>query len=146
MRKTVGSKIRYYREQLGLSQEQLALDIGVAKPTISRIETGHNWPQYENLEAIAIRLGVSVANFFGEIPTPKPTVEQALEVLREATQAPKPAQVSQSEFSDVVEALREAPDEILAAVRALLFDADDPEDPGDVGQGLGKRRPSERKL
>lgn len=88
MRRAVGNKIRFYRERLNLSQGQLALDVGVSKPTISLTENGKTWPEYDNLEAIATRLGVTVAAFFDDVrPEIKPTVDEALEVLRQATAA-----------------------------------------------------------
>jgi transcriptional regulator with XRE-family HTH domain len=37
---TLGARIRYYRERLGLSQDELALRVGAAQQTIQSLESG----------------------------------------------------------------------------------------------------------
>ena len=37
---TIGARVRYYRERLGLSQEELALQVGAAQQTIQSLESG----------------------------------------------------------------------------------------------------------
>lgn len=137
MRKAVGNKIRFFRERLGISQDALAMDVGVSKTTISLTETGKSWPQYDNLEAIATRLGVTVAAFFDDVrPEIRPTVDEALEVIRQAlagrvqphapetTVATRPAQAGTTpnpggEFQDVLDALKRNPKRVVG-VRDLL--------------------------
>ncbi len=50
------SKVRYQREALGLSQEQLAQELGVSRQTISYIETGKFIP--------SLPLAIKIARFF----------------------------------------------------------------------------------
>lgn len=64
LRKYLGIQIRAARERTGISQEQLGEDIGVSKQTIYRLEKGLAWPEYENLEAIAARLGIKPEALF----------------------------------------------------------------------------------
>lgn len=119
MRKAVGSKIRFYRERLGLSQEQLGLDVDLSKAAMSFIETGRSWPQYDNLDAIAKRLGVTVAAFFDDVrPEIRPTVDEALEVIRQAlaerVQAPKVAnEISPPSQAETPSNLAGVPQELI---------------------------------
>jgi transcriptional regulator with XRE-family HTH domain len=82
IKKHVADRIKHYRKLKNLSQEALALDIGVSKPMVQRLESGIHWPRLENLEAIADRLGVEVSDFFTGLPPARPTPEQALEVIK----------------------------------------------------------------
>lgn len=64
--KTLGNNIRMYREQKGLSQEELANRCGWttnnARSTISKIESGVNDVPTSKLKVIAEQLGVSVCD------------------------------------------------------------------------------------
>ena len=54
----LGQKIKYFRKKLSLSQEQLAEMVNMETKSLSRIESGHNYPMYENLVLISSALGV----------------------------------------------------------------------------------------
>lgn len=58
--KSVGFRIKKCRETLGLSQENLAADIGVSVQTISCAERGKRSLGMKNLSAAAERLNVTV--------------------------------------------------------------------------------------
>lgn len=58
LKKTIGAKIKYFRKLRGLSQAQLAEIVNIEMKSLSRIESGHNYPQCENLVAIASALDV----------------------------------------------------------------------------------------
>ena len=64
--KTLGNNIRMYREQKGLSQEELANRCGWttnnARSTISKIESGVNDVPTSKVKMIAEQLGVSVCD------------------------------------------------------------------------------------
>jgi transcriptional regulator with XRE-family HTH domain len=64
--KTLGNNIRTYREQKGLSQEELAnlcsWTTNNARSTISKIESGVNDVPTSKLKVIAEKLGVSVCD------------------------------------------------------------------------------------
>lgn len=64
--KTLGNNIRMYREQKGLSQEELANRCGWttnnARSTISKIESGVNDVPTSKVKVIAEQLGVSVCD------------------------------------------------------------------------------------
>jgi len=64
LKKFIGEKIKLYRKKKGLSQAQLAEIVDVEVKSLSRIESGHNYPQCENLVAIAQALEVSPWQFY----------------------------------------------------------------------------------
>jgi len=66
---TVGVRVRYYRERLGLSQEELALRVGAAQQTIQSLESG-KIRKSTFLPSIAKELGVDfdALLFGGEQP------------------------------------------------------------------------------
>lgn len=64
---SLGDLIKYYREQKGLTQEQLAHAIGhKGKTSISKIERGINSASYENIVSIAKALGVDPVVFMDQ--------------------------------------------------------------------------------
>lgn len=54
----LGQKIKFFRKKRALSQEQLAEMVNMETKSLSRIESGHNYPMYENLVSISSALGV----------------------------------------------------------------------------------------
>lgn len=63
MKMDVSEKIRYFRQQRGLSQEQLAGRAGINTNTIRKYEHGTRKPKMEQLKKIAGGLGISVIEF-----------------------------------------------------------------------------------
>jgi transcriptional regulator with XRE-family HTH domain len=63
-------RLRYIREQVGYSQQDLADKSGVSQHTISEIELGRRKPQGRTLRKLARSLGVEVADLLGgpELP------------------------------------------------------------------------------
>lgn len=59
LKKALGEKIKFFRKKRGLSQAQLAEIVNIEMKSLSRIESGHNYPQCENLVAIAAALDVA---------------------------------------------------------------------------------------
>lgn len=54
-----GSKLKEYREYRGLTQEQLAKYIGVAKSTIAGYENGNRTPDVSKIKKLAAALGIT---------------------------------------------------------------------------------------
>jgi putative transcriptional regulator len=52
----IGNLIRAIREELDLTQEQLAGELGVTFPTVNRWENGHNQPSPMALKQIQTKL------------------------------------------------------------------------------------------
>ena len=62
----IASKIRFLREQQGLSQRALAEAAGISAAALSQLESGQNSPSVATLEKLADGLGVAVTAFFIE--------------------------------------------------------------------------------
>ena len=60
----VGSRIRYLRTQMGLSQEKLALKAGIDRTYLAGIESGKRNATITSIEKIITALGVSFKEFF----------------------------------------------------------------------------------
>lgn len=56
---TLGEKLQSLRRARGLSQEQLALELGVSRQAISKWENGESTPDLEKLRAVCTFFGVT---------------------------------------------------------------------------------------
>ena len=56
----IGSQIKNYREQLKISQEELADRIFVTRQTISNWENNKNYPDIKSLSLLSFNFNVSV--------------------------------------------------------------------------------------
>ena len=54
-------KIQKVRKQIGMTQEELSIESGIDRPSISLYETGKKSPTLKTLEKIAKALGVETA-------------------------------------------------------------------------------------
>ena len=61
----IGNKIYELRKQRGLSQEELAYKLGVARQTISKWELGDATPDFKNLLALSEFFNVDIKYFTG---------------------------------------------------------------------------------
>ena len=61
---SVGKRIRFLRNQCGLSQEKLALKTGIDRTYLAGIETGKRNATVVSLERILTALGISVRDFY----------------------------------------------------------------------------------
>ena len=62
----LNEKIKKYRKEAGLSQEDLAIKIYVSRTLITKYESGSAFPTQENLEKIAIALNVKVEDLLSD--------------------------------------------------------------------------------
>lgn len=62
-----GDKVRKYRRQKGLSQEQLGELVGFSQSKISKIERG-DWDSLSDLRLIAKALGVKLKDLIDDEP------------------------------------------------------------------------------
>ncbi len=65
--KTLGANIRYYRNLLNLSQEELAFRIGTARNYIGCIERGEKFPSLAIIFDIAIALKCKITDLFKNV-------------------------------------------------------------------------------
>ncbi len=66
-------QVRRLRQQAGLTQEALAKRTGLARPNLSRIESGRYRPSLETLERIASALSQPVSVLISHLPLSHPT-------------------------------------------------------------------------
>ncbi len=64
IKKLLGKRVKYFREQKNITQEQLAELIGINSRSVSLIECGSNFITAQTLGAIAQALGVSPKRLF----------------------------------------------------------------------------------
>ncbi len=67
-KKLVGERIKALRKQAGLTQEQLAEQVGLDARHLSRLEVGRHFPSLDSLERIAQELHQPLSEFF-QFPT-----------------------------------------------------------------------------
>lgn len=82
----IGSKIRYERKKVGLTQAQLAERCGICSPNIVKYETGKQIPKFGTLKRIADALGISYYNFIeteSQAPEKSLSDYSTLELLQE---------------------------------------------------------------
>ena len=64
LRKPLGNKIRQFRKIRGLTQEQLAVKIGIETNTLSNIETGKSFMSFKVFQKLPEILDVQPYEFF----------------------------------------------------------------------------------
>ena len=67
IKKEFGLAVRYYREKLGISQEELANRCGLHRTYISDIERGNRNVSLENIEAVSKGLNITLVDLFSQI-------------------------------------------------------------------------------
>ena len=63
---SIGSTIRSYRLQKGMSQGDIEKRTGLLRCYLSRVENGHTVPSLETLQKIAYALDLQLAQFFSD--------------------------------------------------------------------------------
>jgi hypothetical protein len=67
VKKSVGKKIKQYREKCGLTQEELAERVDVSQNFISAVERGISFPNPEKLVLIIEEVGVTADQIFEDV-------------------------------------------------------------------------------
>ncbi len=83
---SLGNRIKAAREKTGITQEELAENVGISRAAVARYESGEIEPKIKNLVAIATRLNVTTDYLLGlEIqqkdPLTKDLSEEAIKAL-----------------------------------------------------------------
>lgn len=107
---TIGNRIKYERERMGLNQIELGKMIGVSKQCISGWETGRRTPDVIVLNKLAKLFGVSIISLFDS------THESLNLPIKEVQEAPN---LTERELL-VISRLRTMPTEYFLAVELLL--------------------------
>lgn len=67
----IGTTIRGFRQQKGMSQGDIEKRTGLLRCYLSRVENGHTVPSLDTLKKIAGALDLQLAEFFAEDTAPK---------------------------------------------------------------------------
>ena len=67
VKKSVGKKIKLFREKCGLTQEELSERVGLSQNYLSSIERGVSFPSPEKLVLIIDEIGVSADQLFEDV-------------------------------------------------------------------------------
>jgi transcriptional regulator with XRE-family HTH domain len=70
----IGKNIRKLRENIGISQEELATAVGIARPIISQIENGSRKVSADELPAFSRALNASADQLLGTTPLPEVSI------------------------------------------------------------------------
>ena len=65
-RRTIGERVRRYRESAGLTQEALARAAEIGRVTLVRLENGEQSPRFKTLKAVADALGMEAPELLVE--------------------------------------------------------------------------------
>ena len=65
-RRTIGERVRRYRESAGLTQLALARAAEIGRVTLVRLENGEQSPRFKTLKAVADALGMEAPEFLVE--------------------------------------------------------------------------------
>lgn len=82
MKYEIGNRIRKFREELGISQKQLAEQIGVSNSRISNWEQGINRPDADILAKLCTALNVSPSSLLGVKLSTDELTEQERSVIK----------------------------------------------------------------
>ena len=83
----IGERLRYLREQNGISGKALAEKIGLVPSQINKIEHGVTKPSIDSLERICAALNISLSDFFAtEAPTIDPSLSRLLQAAEKLTE------------------------------------------------------------
>lgn len=85
---TLGENIQKYRKEAGITQKQLAENIGVATGTIQQYELNKREPKQETIKKIAKELKVSISALYGfDLEKIMKSIEKANQEARQIEEA-----------------------------------------------------------
>ncbi|TCL74187.1 DNA-binding XRE family transcriptional regulator [Hydrogenispora ethanolica] len=103
----LGPKIKALREQSGMSMNALARLSGVAQSSLSGIESGKQYPTFDNLERIIKALGLTLSDFFSE---EKPDYSPEIQKLLVSVQTLPPAYIDKvTDFALLMHSMLDLP-------------------------------------
>lgn len=108
------NKLKEYRIAAGLTQQFVALSLGVKAPSVNNWESGKSKPKTERLKALAELYGVSVDDLLGEIPEVKGSENNGL---------PEDLNVTddyREEQNEIIEMLRRVPKKNYPSLRQYV--------------------------
>lgn len=87
----VGKRLADLRRRAGFTQAQVAEKLGIAPETMSRLERGQQWTDFETFSALAKLYGVEWADLMAVTPGAKggkkAVLQEVVDLLRPASKA-----------------------------------------------------------
>jgi transcriptional regulator with XRE-family HTH domain len=68
LRKLFGKRLRAFRKERNMTQEEFAELLNISVDFLSLVERGLNAPSFESIEVFSITLGIPVRDFFDFVP------------------------------------------------------------------------------
>ena len=84
MRADIAKRLYEYRTASGLSQEQVANEIGVSRQAVSKWECGESSPDTDNLIALAVLYGVTVDELLFADPESREDLQDGADASKQA--------------------------------------------------------------
>ena len=78
----VPERIQELRKQKGISQEELANELGVSRQAVSKWESGQSFPELDNIVALSDYFGVSADHILKGTEPPQEPVKQTVAALK----------------------------------------------------------------
>ena len=110
---TLGQRIRHFRNEAGLTLDQLGERVGIAGSQLSLMENGRREPRLSLLQGIAGTVGIPVSELLSDAP---PTPRAALEIELDRMQK---AAAYQALGLPAIRASRTMPEETLESLVGL---------------------------
>lgn len=110
-RRTLGARLRAAREYLGLSQDEVARAIGLARPAVSLIESGQRKVDALELKKLAELYQRPAADFTGDVEIEASVPETVRHLARAAAKLTQADQTELIRFAEFLSARSAAPRE-----------------------------------
>jgi transcriptional regulator with XRE-family HTH domain len=107
-RKNLGARLREAREYVGLSQDEVARALGIARPAVSLIESGQRRVEALELKRLADLYGRSVAEFTGDSDRDAELPEVVRHLARAAAKLTKADQSELIRFAEFLKSRSQA--------------------------------------
>jgi len=84
---TIGERLRFFREQVGISGKYLAEQAGLVPSQIYKIESNTTKPSLDSLERICDVLGITMGEFFADDQAPElsPDIRRLVDLANRLT-------------------------------------------------------------
>lgn len=86
----IGRRIRERRARLGWTQDRLAKEAGIPRPTLANYEAGRREPDLETVQKLAHALNTSMSYLVGETDDPSPPPRMGIAAHREGVEPGEP--------------------------------------------------------
>jgi transcriptional regulator with XRE-family HTH domain len=116
LKNPIGARIKMERERLGVSQSDIAHDVGVSAKAMSQIETGKVSPRKQTIIALEKALGLEPGELYAPDTNLRPSVRQMQELITGVGET-----LPYGALALVLERFSKEAPEVRAATLAVLY-------------------------